>query len=107
MTAAYMAIKAARDPGENGFFHRGYPTVYPDTENSFRAIQDARAGIVEYVNAPQFVIYHDHPYYNPGVPFDATYTLENHPDNYRAGAELFAKRNPLATSESLERSQSP
>lgn len=103
MTAAYMRAKAERDPGENGFFHRGYPTVYPDTENSFRAIEDAKAGIVEYIDAPQFVIYHDHPYYNPGVPFDATYQLENHPDNYVAGAKLFAERNPTATAQSLER----
>ena len=102
-TAEYMRIKASRDPGENGFFHRGYATVFPDTENSFRAIQDGLSGVCEYIDAPQLVVYHDHPFYNPGVPMDDTYRAENHPDNYRTGADLFAKRNPEAHEDSFRR----
>jgi hypothetical protein len=103
MTRAYMEIKAKRDPGENGFFHRGYTTVYPDTENSFRAIHDAIHGKCEYIDARDFVIYHDHPMFNPGVPMDATYEWENHPENYRTGLELFTARNPKATPSSFLR----
>jgi len=106
MTAAYMRIKAARDPGENGFFHRGYTTVFPDTENSFRAIQDGKADACEYIDAPQFLIYHDHPYFNPGVPMDATYEWENAPENYRTGSELFTRRNPGAHPDSFLRESS-
>lgn len=96
MTRAYMDIKAKRDPGENGFFHRGYPTVFPDTENSFRAIQDDKKGICRYVWAPEFVLYHDHPAFNAAVPWDATYQWENAEPHYIAGRELFYKRNPEA-----------
>jgi hypothetical protein len=102
MTRAYMDIKANRDPGENGFMHRGYTTVFPDTENSFRAIQDGKAGVCHYVKAPQFVIYHDHPLYNPLVPWDATYEWENCDENYRTGSKLFAQRNPAANSDTFK-----
>jgi glycosyltransferase involved in cell wall biosynthesis len=94
MTMAYMKIKASRDPGESGFFHRGYTTVFPDTENSFRAIQDGQNGVCEYVIARDFLLYHDHPNYNPGVPMDATYEWENAPENYISGEKLFRERNP-------------
>lgn len=96
MTRSYMERKAKRDPGENGFFHRGYATIYPDTENSFRAIQDGLSGECEYIDAPQFLLYHDHPAFNPTVPWDSTYEWENAPENYASGAKLFAERNPEA-----------
>jgi hypothetical protein len=103
MTRSYMDIKARRETGENGFFHRGYVTVYPDTENSFRAIMDGKAGVCEYIEARDFVIYHDHPMFNPGVPVDATYEWENAPENYAQGAKLFSERNPDATPEIFAR----
>jgi hypothetical protein len=102
-TSAYMGIKASRDPGENGFFHRGYSTVFPDTENSFRAIQDGLSGVCEYIDAPELIIYHDHPFHNSGVPMDDTYRIENHPDNYRTGLEVFTRRNPDANEDSFRR----
>lgn len=105
MTRAYMEIKASRDKGENGFFHRGYPTVFPDTENSYRAIKDAEAGICEYIDAPHIVIYHDHPFFNSAIPMDATYTHENSPENYKKGHELFMKRNPDARQSDFERKE--
>ena len=105
MTAAYMKVKASRDPGENGFFHRGYVTVFPDTENSYRAIKDAENGLIEYIDAPQFVIYHDHPMFNPAVPMDSTYEWENAPENYKQGRELFMSRNPDAKDEDLQRKE--
>ena len=101
MTMAYMKIKARRDPSESGFFHRGYVTVFPDTENSFRAIQDDANGICKRIVARDFLIYHDHPHYNPGVPMDDTYRWENAPENYVSGEKLFRERNPEADSQSL------
>ena len=101
MTMAYMKIKARRDAGENGFFHRGYVTIFPDTENSFRAIQDDARGICHRIVARDFLLYHDHPFYNPGVPMDSTYEWENAPENYVSGEKLFRERNPLAHPESL------
>ena len=102
MTMAYMKIKARRDPGENGFFHRGYVTVFPDTENSFRSLQDDASGICQRIVARDFMIYHDHPNYNPGVPMDDTYRWENAPENYVSGEKLFRERNPEADSQSLQ-----
>ena len=102
-TRAYQEIKSKRDPGENGLFHRGYVTVFPDTEHSFRAIEDAKKGIVQLIDARDFVIYHDHPAFNPAKPWDETYAWENAPENYASGRDLFLKRNPTATENSLER----
>ena len=104
-TRAYMDIKAGREKGENGFFHRGYITVFPDTENSYRAIKDAEQGVCEYIDAQDFVIYHDHPMFNPAVPFDETYQWENAPENYKQGRELFVKRNPEATESDFVRNE--
>ena len=103
MTRSYMKRKAKRDPGENGFFHRGYATIYADTENSFRAIQDGIAGECQYIDAQDFVLYHDHPAFNPSVPWDKTYEWENSPENYKSGAALFAKRNPESGPNCLDR----
>ncbi len=103
MTRSYMERKAKRDPGENGFFHRGYATIFPDTENSFRAIQDGLSGECEYIDARDFVLYHDHPMFNPAVPWDKTYAWENAPENYESGAKLFAERNPEAGPNCLDR----
>ena len=97
MTRAYMDIKASRDIGEAGFMHRGYVTVFPDTENSYRAIEDGKNGICEYITNREIVIYHDHPAYNPGVPVDDTYRWENAPGNYVSGEKLFRDRNPEAS----------
>ena len=105
MTRAYMELKADRETGENGFFHRGYITVFPDTENSYRAIKDAENGLIEYIDAPQFVIYHDHPMFNPAVPMDSTYEWENAPENYKQGRELFMVRNPEAKDDDLQRKE--
>jgi hypothetical protein len=105
MTRAYMELKADRETGENGFFHRGYVTVFPDTENSYRAIKDAENGLIEYIDAPQFVIYHDHPMFNPAVPMDSTYEWENSPDNYKQGRALFMDRNPEAKDDDLKRKE--
>ena len=103
MTRSYMERKAKRDPGENGFFHRGYATIFPDTENSFRAIQDWLSGECEYIDAREFLLYHDHPMYNPAVPWDSTYAWENAPENYESGAKLFKERNPESGPNCLDR----
>ena len=103
MTRSYMERKAKRDPGENGFFHRGYATIFADTENSFRAIQDGLSGECEYIDAREFLLYHDHPLFNPAVPWDATYEWENAPENYESGSKLFAERNPKAGQNCLDR----
>lgn len=103
LTRAYMEIKAKRDPGESGLCHRGYPSAFPDTENSVRAIQDGAEGICEYIDAPQFVLFHDHPAFNPAMPWDETYDFESNPELYEASRQLFLKRNPNATAETLLR----
>lgn len=103
MTRSYMERKAKRDPGENGFFHRGYATIFPDTENSFRAIQDGISGECEYIDAREFLLYHDHPMYNPAVPWDGTYAWENAPEHYESGAKLFKERNPESGPNCLDR----
>lgn len=94
MTRPYMELKASRDKGENGFFHRGYTSMYSDTENTVRAILDSQNGLCEMIAAPDIVIFHDHPFFNPNKPWDSTYEFENLPENYKQGGELFNKRNP-------------
>ena len=37
------------------------------------------------------------------MPWDKTYEWENSPENYKSGAELFAKRNPQAGPNCLDR----
>jgi len=94
-TAAYQRIKATRKEGEgNGFFYPGYTTVYPDTEATYRAYKDSQSGLCRLVEARDFVIYHDHPLFNPAIPWDETYQFENQPENYRKGLEVFQQRNP-------------
>jgi hypothetical protein len=101
MTRAYMDIKAKRETNENGFFHRGYFSVYPDTENSHRAIEDGKNGICEYINARHIDIIHDHPTFNPEIPWDETYETENAVENYKSGLALFHERNPSAPKEMI------
>ena len=94
MTRSYMELKASRDQGENGFFHRGYTSMYCDTENTVRAILDSQNGLCELIAAPDIVILHDHPFFNPSKPWDSTYETENSQEHYKNGGELFNKRNP-------------
>lgn len=96
MTRAYMNLCAYKDKGWNGFFPRIYPAVFADTENTYRAYVMAEAGISGLVEARHIILYHDHPYFNQAVPWDATYEGENSKEAYRIGGELFSQRNPQA-----------
>jgi glycosyltransferase involved in cell wall biosynthesis len=96
ITRAYMEIKAERDPGENGFQHRGYFSVFVDDENSHRAIEDGENGVCEYIKDRSIVIYHDHPYFNENVQWDSTYATENDQKHYENGRALFELRNPTS-----------
>lgn len=107
ITRPYMAYRASLETdGGNGFYHRGYTGAYCDTEVSLRAIQDADEGLVELIDARDFTIYHDHPLYNPGVIWDATYAIENNPANYAQGGKLFFERNGSAAEDCLHRKES-
>jgi len=94
LTRAYMDIKAARDPGENGFYHRGYGGTHADTENSIRAQSDGQDGVCQLIDLKdKMCIFHDHPYFNPKVPWDATYERENNKDTVDSCEKLYWERN--------------
>ena len=97
MTRAYMEQKKAEDAdGSNGFMHRGYPGVFADTENTYRAYTDAAKGKCQLIEARDIIFFHDHPLFNQAVPWDATYQEENSPEANRIGSEVFNRRFPLA-----------
>jgi hypothetical protein len=100
MTRAYMEQKKSEDEvrGEksNGFMHRGYPGVFADTENTYRAYSDAEGGRCNLIEARDIILYHDHPAFNQTVPWDSTYEQENCSEANKIGAELFNERFPMA-----------
>jgi len=96
MSRGYMIIKATREENENGFFHRGYTGTHADTENTYRARQDAEAGLCQYIEAHDITLEHHHPYFKPEVPWDSTYEVENNAETVNLCKALFMKRNPTA-----------
>jgi len=96
MSLNYMALKATRDPGENGFFHRGYTGTHADTENTYRARQDAKAGLCKYIEAHDITLEHHHPLWKPEVPWDSTYEVENNTETTTFCKALFMLRNPTS-----------
>jgi hypothetical protein len=70
--------------------------MYSDNDTTYRAYRDQRDGNCEVVEARDIVFYHRHHCTHPEVPHDATYKWQNRQQAYRAGAELFWKRNPDA-----------
>lgn len=95
MTRPYVEQKAISCDG-GGFGHDGYHSMYWDTENTYRAYKD---GVV--TEAKDVVFFHNHPAFVPGLPWDQTYQIENAPEHYKTGAELFNQRNPEAATDGI------
>jgi hypothetical protein len=65
-----------------------YHGIYSDTEFSLRA---RRHGLL----VPSDLVFkHEHPYWNPAIPSDETYKMENSDDAYKFGNAIFCRRNP-------------
>jgi len=108
ITRSYMNQKATREVSDfgnvsfaNGFMHRGYPAVFADTENTYQAYKHARDGHCKLVEARHIVIFHDHPHFNPAIPWDSTYASENSSEGYRIGNQVFLERNPEAATDGI------
>jgi hypothetical protein len=44
--------------------------------------------------ASDLVFKHEHPFWNPAVPSDDTYAMENSSEAYKLGEGIFRRRNP-------------
>lgn len=71
--------------------HPGYPAVYAD--NEFTAVARRDGVIVDMRGQLRFE--HRHFTQANGLPFDEVYARQNHPERYRQGRELFARRSAL------------
>jgi hypothetical protein len=74
--------------GEQNILTPEYAGVFSDTEFSMRA---KRSG---FLVPSDLVFKHEHPFWNPAVPSDATYVAENSEDAYQVGEAIFRRRNP-------------
>jgi hypothetical protein len=65
-----------------------YPGIFSDTEFSMRA---GKSGLL----IPSEIVFkHEHPFWNPAVPSDDTYAMENSDEAYQLGEQIFRRRNP-------------
>ena len=65
-----------------------YPGIFSDTEFSLRA---GKNGLL----IPSEIVFkHEHPFWNPAVPSDDTYAMENSDEAYKLGEKIFRRRNP-------------
>jgi hypothetical protein len=65
-----------------------YPGIFSDTEFSMRA---GKSGLL----IPSEIVFkHEHPFWNPAVPSDDTYAMENSDQAYQLGEQIFRRRNP-------------
>jgi len=79
---------AALGYGQQNILCPEYHGVFSDTEFSLRARQ---SGLL----VPSDLVFrHEHPYWNPAIPSDPTYAMENSDAAYKFGNEIFARRNP-------------
>jgi hypothetical protein len=74
--------------GKQNILAPDYPGIFSDTEFSLRA---QKSGLL----VPSGIVFkHEHPFWNPAVPSDATYAMENSDEAYKLGEEIFRRRNP-------------
>ena len=74
--------------GKQNILASDYPGIFSDTEFSLRA---QKSGLL----VPSEIVFkHEHPFWNPAVPSDATYAMENSSEAYKLGEEIFRRRNP-------------
>jgi hypothetical protein len=74
--------------GEQNILAPDYPGIFSDTEFSMRA---QKSGLLV---ASDLVFKHEHPFWNPAVPSDDTYAMENSSEAYKLGEGIFRRRNP-------------
>jgi hypothetical protein len=75
---------------KGGIVSDEYRGVFCDNEFTHRAKK--RGWIVP----SDIVLRHEHPFFNPAVPTDDIYAIENSNEGYRFGLEVFKRRNPDA-----------
>ena len=74
--------------GKQNILSSDYPGIFSDTEFSLRA---QKSGLL----VPSDIVFkHEHPFWNPAIPSDATYQMENSDEAYKLGEEVFRRRNP-------------
>jgi hypothetical protein len=74
--------------GQQNILAPEYHGVFSDTEFSLRARRQP------FFVPSDIVFKHEHPFWNPAVPSDDTYALENSDDAYKFGNQVFRRRNP-------------
>jgi hypothetical protein len=65
-----------------------YHGVFSDTEFSLRARRQP------FFLPSDISFKHEHPFWNPAIPTDDTYKMENSDEAYKFGNEIFRRRNP-------------
>ena len=75
---------------KGGIVSDEYRGVFCDNEFTHRAKK--RGWMV----ASDIVLRHEHPFFNPAVPTDDIYAIENSSEGYKFGLEVFRRRNPDA-----------
>ena len=79
---------AALGYGSQNILAPEYHGVFSDTEFSLRARRQP------FFVPSDIVFKHEHPFWNPAVPTDDTYKMENSDEAYKFGNEVFRRRNP-------------
>lgn len=74
--------------GDQNVLAPDYPGIYSDTEFSLRAKR------LPFFVPSDIVFRHEHPFWNPAIPSDDTYKMENSDDAYKVGEAIFRRRNP-------------
>jgi hypothetical protein len=74
--------------GKQNILCREYHGVFSDTEFSLRARR------FPFFVPSDIAFKHEHPFWNPAIPTDDTYKMENSDDAYKFGNEVFRRRNP-------------
>lgn len=74
--------------GQQNILSPEYPGIFSDTEFSLRA---RKSGLLV---PSELVFKHEHPFWNPAIPSDDTYKMENSTQAYKLGEEIFRRRNP-------------
>lgn len=74
--------------GKQNILAPDYPGIFSDTEFSLRA---EKSGLLV---PSDIVMKHEHPFWNPAIPSDSTYEMENSSESYRLGEDIFRRRNP-------------
>jgi hypothetical protein len=75
---------------KGGIVSDEYRGVFCDNEFTHRAKKHG------WIVPSDIAFRHEHPFFNPAVPTDDTYKIENSSEGYKFGIEVFKRRNPDA-----------